>query len=92
MGHDHIVQLLLCHGADVNHRDSDGLTPLRLVLPMGYDHIVRLLLENGADPNDPDNDGLTPLSLALDMGYDHIVELLFTYIDSDTAIRENILR
>jgi len=44
--------MLLKHGADVNARNKDGLTPCDLALQFGFAKVRRVLLEHGADPGE----------------------------------------
>ncbi|KAL2797362.1 ankyrin repeat-containing domain protein [Aspergillus keveii] len=60
-GYPRIVQLLLKHGAEVDHRDIDGLTALRLACNFGDTEIMAILLEHGADVDAADPHGMTPL-------------------------------
>ena len=46
--HQHIVQLLVDHGADVNLADGDGVTPLQHARERGFSEIERILLQAGA--------------------------------------------
>ncbi len=45
------IGLLVAHGADVDAKDEDGLTPLHCAAYHGYRRAVALLLERGADVN-----------------------------------------
>jgi ankyrin repeat protein len=58
-----IASLLIGHGAQVNHADSDGDTPLHLAIESDEDDLVRILLESGADPTIPNKLGQTPAML-----------------------------
>lgn len=64
------VKLLLQNGADVNVKDSNGVSPLMIALePIGEMYspeIPRLLIENGANVNETQPGGLTPLHYACD--------------------------
>ncbi len=46
--HQHIVQLLIDHGADVNLADKDGVTPLQHARKRGFTEIEHMLLQAGA--------------------------------------------
>jgi ankyrin repeat protein len=46
--HQHIVQLLIDHRADVNLPDKDGVTPLQHARKRGFTEIERMLLQAGA--------------------------------------------
>lgn len=49
-GDTELIQMLLKAGADVNHQNDNGTTPLMKAAERGQKNIVRLLLEAGADP------------------------------------------
>ncbi len=55
------AQILIDHGADVNHRSYHGETPLHIAVFAGRRAVVKLLLEHGADVNAQDNFNRTPL-------------------------------
>jgi ankyrin repeat protein len=59
-----IVRMLLSAGADLNHRDTNGTTPLMLAAAFGTAAVVRALLELGGDASDNDFDGLNALDYA----------------------------
>jgi ankyrin repeat protein len=63
---ERIFALLIKAGANVDHRDNDGKTPLHRCI-MGVS--AGLLLDAGADINARDNRGLTPLGEC--SGYRH---------------------
>lgn len=46
-----IMKLLIDNGADINHRNNMGMTPLMHYVIKGEDRLVKILLENGADVN-----------------------------------------
>eukprot|EP00731_Ephydatia_muelleri_P000419 Em0001g419a len=54
-GHVASMQLLLDRGAQVNHQDKDGRTPLMEALSEGHVECVRLLLDKGAPVDHQDN-------------------------------------
>lgn len=53
------------HGADFNHKDSQGLTPLHYAASLGHDSIVQKLLDCGAQATLADGEGLTALHHAV---------------------------
>ena len=60
-GGPEVVQELLNHGADVNHQDVYGNTPLINACEGGRLSIIEKLLNCGADANHQAHDGSTPL-------------------------------
>jgi len=71
-----VVDLLVKRGADPNHRDNDGKTPLILALEKGDRLMAKLLLSRGADVNMPDAEGRFPLAVAEAVGDQAIIRLL----------------
>ena len=71
-----IVRLFLDHGADVNSRRADGLTPLHDAADFGGLEAARVLIEHGADVQAEDNEGRTPLQIASKGGNYDMMELL----------------
>jgi hypothetical protein len=58
------MQLLLMAGANPNHRDSDGVTPLLLAAQRPSERHIKMLLLYGADIKARDNQGNSILDLA----------------------------
>ncbi len=59
-----IVERLLFHGADRNHRNSDGMTPLHVAAELGYHEVIPLLITpENIDMRDVN--GLAPLHYAI---------------------------
>jgi ankyrin repeat protein len=54
----------LAHGADVNARDNNGVTPLHIAAENGNCDLVSILIANGADVNVKDKAGESPLARA----------------------------
>jgi len=69
------VRWLLDHGADINSRGKDGLTPLMRAAHRGLDSVMNTLLERGADVNLTDNRGRTAPMWAIDDFYDSVLHL-----------------
>lgn len=68
-GHEDLVKLLLVRGANIEHRDKKGFTPLILAATGGYDKIVEVLLNNAANMEaQSERTKDTPLSLACSGG------------------------
>jgi ankyrin repeat protein/beta-lactamase regulating signal transducer with metallopeptidase domain len=72
------VKLLISQGADINVKNSNGLTPLYLASQEGRKDVVELLIDNGADINAKNNNGITPLHRAAREGHKDVVELLIS--------------
>ena len=68
-GHIELVILLLTRGANIEHRDKKGFTPLILAATAGHKLVVEILLENRADIEaQSERTKDTPLSLACSGG------------------------
>jgi ankyrin repeat protein len=71
------VKLLISEDADVNVKDSYGLTPLHYAAREGHKEIVELLLEHGADVNISEaNFNNTAAEFAMTNNHTDIVQLL----------------
>ena len=72
-----IVMLLLDHGANVNHVNSDsGATALYAAAAFGRDEVVKLLLERGADPSLCGKNAKSALQAAVENGFSGVAGLL----------------
>ena len=63
--HPQSLEIILHHGADVNAKNVDGLTPLHVAACYNHPQSLEMLLHHGADVHAKDNKGHTLLSLAL---------------------------
>lgn len=70
------VRFLLEDKADVNERQSNGVTSLIMASYGGYYDVVKILLENKADVNARQNNGATSLVAASYKGHYAIAKLL----------------
>eukprot|EP00667_Euglena_gracilis_P001021 EG_transcript_1021 len=59
------AKVLVEAGADLNHRDRDGLTPLIVVAREGFPALLQWLLAAAADPLRADGEGRSPLWVAV---------------------------
>ncbi len=63
-GHVELVKLLIQLGADVNHRNINGNTPLNVAVIVERKNVVRILLSANACPTAKNNKGTTVIALA----------------------------
>ncbi|XP_077440999.1 uncharacterized protein LOC144062997 isoform X2 [Vanacampus margaritifer] len=85
------LKLLLQHGADLNVRSSDGLTPLHVAAIWGCYQNLKLLLMNGGNPNIKDKEGNTPMRLAELEDNRKCAQLLQEYLSSYEGMEEKDL-
>jgi ankyrin repeat protein len=78
IGHRRLVELLLHHGANPNHRDHDQMTPLCCAAKLS-EETVRVLLEEKADPDAVSGELLSPMHYASINGRVDILVLLLEY-------------
>ena len=73
-----VVEILLNHGANREHRNVSDYTPLSLAASGGYVNIIELLLQHGAEINSRTGSklGISPLMLAAMNGHTSAVRLL----------------
>lgn len=57
---EEIVKMLLNGGANVNLKDSWGMTPLHYACELQNSRLIQILLESGGDPSITDNEGQCP--------------------------------
>jgi hypothetical protein len=72
------VKELLSTGADVNERNSRGVTPLITAAYKGNLELAQLLVEKGADVDATTRKGLTPLMAAVEAGHTELVKFLLS--------------
>lgn len=70
------LEQVLAHGADVNARNSSGVTALMVAAYHGRLRMVRALIEHGAELNEIDKDGFTAVMLADHSGHQDVVRTL----------------
>ncbi|KAJ5804882.1 hypothetical protein N7474_010769 [Penicillium riverlandense] len=74
-----IFSLLLERGANAEHADNDGTTPLVRAIRNGNEDAVRLLLQHQVDLQRTDQSGKTALHAAVEQGYTSLVRLISGY-------------
>ncbi len=73
-GHDELVELLLAHGANIEHRDKKGCTSLILAASAGHALTVAILLDHSANIEaQSDRTKDTALSLACTGGRQEVM-------------------
>lgn len=72
----HILTLLLDHGADINEKNREGKTALRLAVETGHSELVQTLLRRGAQVQGRAKDGQTVLMVAEAKGLPEIIRVL----------------
>ncbi len=65
LGHRYAAQLLIEHGADVNIKSAQDITPMHAAAEAGHVPILELLISHGAHVNEKDNVGKTALHYAI---------------------------
>ena len=73
-----IAQLLIAHGANVNHVGKTGMTPLLYAasIDFGDSAMIDLLLKSGARPDAMTKEGLSALDLAKKYNHAHLLASL----------------
>ena len=87
-GHIEVSRLLFTHGADINARCADDLTPLHIALREGHLGIGKWLLNHGADTKCQTMRGATPLHFAVDNGHLEVCRMLLEH-DADVNFLQN---
>jgi ankyrin repeat protein len=73
---DRSAKALLDHGADVNARNTGGITALMIAAAANEADLASLLIKAGADTSAKDENGKTALGIARDKGNDAVIKLL----------------
>ncbi|KAG8184302.1 hypothetical protein JTE90_008987 [Oedothorax gibbosus] len=76
-GHEELVTLLLARGADIEHRDKKGFSPLMIAGTAGHAGVVEILLNHSVDIEAPaERTKDTALSMACSGGRYEVVDIL----------------
>jgi hypothetical protein len=78
-GNCEIVQMLLDHNANINERNSSGMTAMHLAIEYQQEDVIMILLRNGVDINAADNEGRTALSMAVNNSCESGVRLFLLH-------------
>ena len=88
-GHLNIANMLLEHGeSDIEHKSTNGATPLLLATSAGHLEIVQPLLEHGADVNAVDNNGMGMLHMLAAGDNAEFIDSLVQYCKASTNIQD----
>jgi ankyrin repeat protein len=71
-----ITELLIRHGADVNAKQQQGVTPLLSAAHHGQTTLAKLLIDHGADVNAETGKGQTPLAMATEKNFQETAQLI----------------
>ncbi|MBK0378629.1 ankyrin repeat domain-containing protein [Mucilaginibacter segetis] len=74
--HTDIAEMLISNGANVNVKQTAGVTPLHSAAQNGNTELLIMLLEHGAEVNIRMEGGKLPADLAREKGFDEIAEIL----------------
>ncbi len=83
-----VAERLIREGADVNARDSFGMTPLHTAVRAGRNDVVEVLVAHGADVNARSDRGQTPLFCAVAAEGEQIAEHLIAH-GADVNAKDN---
>ena len=78
-----MARSLLERGADVDHRNESGSTPLMLAAYNGKIEVARMLLDAGADPTVKNQHGYTALDYARERNHPEIARMFEAPADGD---------
>lgn len=87
-GHVEVTQALVDHGADIEARGHDGLTPLYGAVSKHQKECVDILLQAKADPNVRNEDGYPLFLYAVTEGYYYVTQKLLEAGADVTVLKE----
>lgn len=70
------VKVLISHGANINHVDTKGDTPLLTAVRHGNHRLLQHLINHGAEVNSKDAEKKSALTIALESGENDIAKIL----------------
>ena len=73
------VKYLISHGANIESKDTNGVTPLYIASRNGHIEIVKYLISHGANIESKTNQDATPLHFASYKNHLQIVEYLIKH-------------
>lgn len=85
-----IVKMLLERGANVNHRNTNGHTPVKYAGSKNHKDLLVHLLNMNGDPNVRDHIGDTPLHRIASMEHHDCLRTLLTHPKSSQSIDVNV--
>jgi ankyrin repeat protein len=71
-----IVDFLLSAGADINHLNTRGMSPLFSAAQGGHLKVIKLLVKKGANIHKASTIGISPLYAAVCWGHNEVVDYL----------------
>ena len=86
-GHSGAVKLLLEHGADPEHRDGPGMTPVIYSTANNHKEILKMLIDAGADVNTASASGFTAFMAAVGYRGPEIIDILLEH-GADIGVRD----
>lgn len=72
----HMAKAMMYLGADINHKNILGISPLMVASHCGNLQTVNFFIDNGSRINDKNRDGLTALMVAASSGNTAVVDAL----------------
>jgi len=87
-GNTQQLELLITRGAQVNHQNAEGITPLMVATFKNRYEVCQILLINGADVNAKDKEGNTALGAAVFLN-NYELSKLFIISGADKTIENN---
>lgn len=82
-GGDRCIDMLIEHGGDINHQDSEGSTPLHQCFFRGTLKCLKALIKHNPDSNLTMIQGFPPLESAFRDDMDHMLEFILNCDDPE---------